>query len=196
MTLLPISSRIGRREQGGRNLEQTDATGSARGGGTSSYPRGRDVFGARAQGDLRRHHHRPLRGARPLAARSCWLPMWPAPPSRGMPGCAQGWGYARGHRRFLRGSLRRLQTDAIDLTKSGPERNVPAFGQVLLRPVLARSKTRSRAAGGPAQAGPPGQGPLHRTVERDALRRARVRAGHASSTSCRASPPCRTPTAW
>ena len=85
-------------------------------------------------------------------------------------------------------SLRRLQTDVIDLYQiHWPERHVPAFGDDLLRPGQGAPPTpiheQLEALAGLVKAG---KVRAHRPVERDALRRARVRAaGRAARPAAR-----------
>jgi aryl-alcohol dehydrogenase-like predicted oxidoreductase len=58
----------------------------------------------------------------------CWPPRWPAPRAA-WTGCAMARADAGRHRGLLRDSLKRLQTDVIDLYQiHWPERHVPAFG--------------------------------------------------------------------
>lgn len=66
-----------------------------------------------------------------------------AGPSRGMPWVRDGAGMtAADIVASCEGSLRRLQTDVIDLYQiHWPERNVPAFGQIYYDPAKERSKT-------------------------------------------------------
>jgi aryl-alcohol dehydrogenase-like predicted oxidoreductase len=66
-----------------------------------------------------------------------------AGPSRGMPWVREGGGMTpQDIAASCEGSLRRLQTDVIDLYQiHWPERNVPAFGQIYYDPAKERSKT-------------------------------------------------------
>ena len=66
-----------------------------------------------------------------------------AGPSRGMPWVRDGQRHDAGrHRRLVRGSLRRLQTDVIDLYQiHWPERHVPAFGTLYYDPAKETSAT-------------------------------------------------------
>ncbi|RYF16656.1 MAG: aldo/keto reductase [Comamonadaceae bacterium] len=66
-----------------------------------------------------------------------------AGPSRGMPWVREGAGMTQADIvASCEGSLRRLQTDVIDLYQiHWPERNVPAFGQIYYDPAKERTKT-------------------------------------------------------
>jgi hypothetical protein len=95
------------------------------------------------------------------------------------PGCAAGGGMTAADIVASCNSLRRLQTDVIDLYQiHWPERHVPAFGIALyFDPAKDKPQTsHPRAAGSPGRAGQGRQGAPHRPVQRNALWRARVRA--------------------
>lgn len=81
--------------------------------------------------------------ARPGARQKIVLATKVAGPSRGMPWVRDGGGMtADDIVASCEGSLRRLQTDVIDLYQiHWPERSVPAFGQIYYDPTKERSKT-------------------------------------------------------
>jgi aryl-alcohol dehydrogenase-like predicted oxidoreductase len=81
--------------------------------------------------------------ARPAARQQIVLATKVAGPSRGMPWVREGAGLTpKDIVASCEGSLRRLQTDVIDLYQiHWPERNVPAFGQIYYEPAQERSKT-------------------------------------------------------
>jgi hypothetical protein len=66
------------------------------------------------------------------------------------------------------GSLRRLQTDVIDLYQiHWPERHVPAFGALYYDPAKERSQTPSTSSSRRWPPGAGGQGAPHRPVQRN-----------------------------
>ena len=81
--------------------------------------------------------------ARPGLRQKIVLATKVAGPSRGMPWVRQGAGMTQEDIvASCEGSLRRLQTDVIDLYQiHWPERNVPAFGAIYYDPAQERSKT-------------------------------------------------------
>ncbi|HEY0822272.1 MAG TPA: aldo/keto reductase [Ramlibacter sp.] len=81
--------------------------------------------------------------ARPGMRQKIVLATKAAGPSRGMPWIREGAGLTQEDIvASCEGSLRRLQTDVIDLYQiHWPERNVPAFGQVYYDPTKERTKT-------------------------------------------------------
>ena len=110
-----------------------------------------------------------------------------AGPSRGMPWVREGTGMAAADIvASCNASLKRLQTDVIDLYQiHWPERNTPLFGQIYFRPdQRAHADVDSRAVGSTRRPGEGRQGSLYRPVERNAVRRARVRPpGRAAFTA-------------
>ncbi len=81
--------------------------------------------------------------ARPGMRQKIVLATKVAGPSRGMPWIREGTGLTQEDiAASCEGSLRRLQTEVIDLYQiHWPERNVPAFGQVYYDPAKERTKT-------------------------------------------------------
>ena len=104
-----------------------------------------------------------------------------AGPSRGMPWVREGERHDGGRTSSppAKASLKRLKTDVIDLYQiHWPERNVPAFGADVLRPdegALAARPIHEQLEA-LQQLVQAGKVRAHRPVERDALRRARIRA--------------------
>ena len=91
-----------------------------------------------------------------------------AGPSRGMPWVREGKGMTSADIiASCEGSLRRLQTDVIDLYQiHWPERHVPAFGNLYYDPAKENlANPHPRAARSAGRAGEGGQGALHRPVE-------------------------------
>jgi aryl-alcohol dehydrogenase-like predicted oxidoreductase len=91
-----------------------------------------------------------------------------AGPSRGMPWVREGTGMtAQDIIRSCEGSLRRLQTDVIDLYQiHWPERHVPAFGAMYYDPSREQSQTpHTRATRRSGHAGESRQGAGHRAVQ-------------------------------
>jgi aryl-alcohol dehydrogenase-like predicted oxidoreductase len=102
-----------------------------------SVPPGRDLW-------RHRNHHRQLVCQEPRCARQkLVLATKVAGPSRGMPWMREGKGMtAADIVASCEGSLRRLQTDVIDLYQiHWPERHVPAFGTLYYDPA---KETRRR----------------------------------------------------